>query len=396
MQLSRTDEQQTLFERFALLGEKIAVLLQRDERAFTLNKDAWEQLSQEGFWRLPVPRTFGGHGGDWWDFVAAFEGLSTTTRDLGFLLSIVAHVGGIRVILEFGSEAQKHKYLPILVGGAVASTAITEPGGGSDVARVTTTAVRFGDKLVLKGQKAHITNAPVADLFVIVGRHAELKPKRDICLFIIERNDGCVRTDPPENMLGNPSSPTGDIHLDGVPLNETSILGTPGDGLNVLYNMISLDRLLYGLIAAAFFEPFLQEAWQRSSTREAFNRPIKEFQYVQQRLVDMKLQMETSRYLAYAALDKLINNDPYASFLCSAAKYVGTEGLWLNSQHAMLLHGHQGYMAGELSNLLKDCAGTRIAGGTSDIQKVNMFNQMNRLFNQEEECNDEDRIKRVA
>lgn len=381
MHLSRSEHQQMLFDQFATIGARIAFNRQDDDG---FDAAGWREIGHAGLWRLPVPRTYGGDGHSWWEFVAALEGLASTVEDLGFLLSIVAHIGGLRVLMDNGEEDQKRHFLPLLMEGQVASTAITEPGGGSDVARMTVTArPDDGGRLRLHGRKAHITNAPVADVMIVVGRMAGLPEKRDICLYIVERDAGGIETGAPEDMLGNRTSPTGDIHFDGAAVDPINVLGRPGDGLSVLYNMISLDRLLYGVLAAAYAEPWLRRSMARTTERVAFGRPIKQHQHVQQRLVDMKIRIETSRWLSYAALDALIRGEPQASLLCSAAKLVGTEGLWGTAQDVMLLHGHAGYEAGPIAQLMRDVCGTRIAGGTSDIQKVNIFNQLDKLHSKE-------------
>lgn len=379
--LSRSEYQQMLFDQFAAIGNRIAYNRTTDDG---FDHAGWSAISDAGLWRLPVPRELGGYGHSWWEFVAAVEGLASTADDLGFLLSIVAHVGGLRVLMDRGEPAQKARFLPQLMEGRVASTAITEPTGGSDVARMTLAARPGADgRLGLWGRKVHITNAPVADVMIAVGRMEGLPAKRDISLFIVERHAGGIETGTPESMLGNRTSPTGEIRFEGAPIHPVNILGRPGDGLAVLYDMISLDRLLYGILAAAYVEPWLRRTLDRAGARHAFGRPIKGHQHVQQRLVDIKIRIETSRCIAYAALDRLIARHPEASLMCSIAKLVGTEGLWATAQDVMMLFGHAGYEEGEIARLLRDACGTRIAGGTSDIQKVNIFNQLDKLHEKE-------------
>lgn len=94
--------------------------------------ESWEQLCAMGLWRFAVPKKYGGLDQTWWEFAAAFEGLASSCHDVGFLLSIVAHCGLIRAMLEFGTEAQRRRYLPMLMSGKIGATALTEPSGGSD------------------------------------------------------------------------------------------------------------------------------------------------------------------------------------------------------------------------------------------------------------------------
>lgn len=379
MQTRWNSDQQAIKSRFAGLGHEVA------ERAITLRQSggfdrvSWEAVSAEGLWRLPVATEYGGLGRSWWEFAAGLEGLSCTARDLGFLLSAIAHAGAIRVISEFGTADQKANFLPRLLRGEVASTATTEAQGGSDVARTQTSAESKGNSLYLSGLKTHITNAPIAEIFVILGRIPALGQKKDITLFLLDQSDPGLKTLSAEVMLGNVTSPTGDIVLEGVLIEDRHILGPAGDGLSILYNMLCLDRLLYGLVASAYAEPLLAEALAFISSKQSFNRPLAEHQYVQDKIVQIKVNMEVTRFVSYAALERMIEGCAEASLLCSIAKLIGTEALWKSAQEFMQLHGHEGYMEGPVAWVLKDVVATRIAGGTSEMQKVNIFNQLQHL-----------------
>lgn len=341
--------------------------------------EAWKAISDEGIWKYPVPEEYGGYGNTWWEFAAALEGLASKSNDLGFLLSIIAHIGCLRVLLIHGSESQKQKYLKLLMEGKIGATAITEATGGSDVARIQTSGVFQDDNILLNGHKTHITNAPIADIVVLVGRVPEIGEK-DITLFILENSQNGIRFGEKENMFGNRTSPTGDIFLTNMLISKEQVLGQMGDGLNTLYNMISLDRSLYGLISAAFMEPMLETALEFANNRVAFKTPIANHQYIQKKLTDMKMNIEMSRWVSYAAIDRLIKGHEESSLSCSIAKYIGTEALFETAQHLIQIHGHQGYMVGTFSKILQDATGTRIAGGTSDIQRINVFNQMQKLY----------------
>lgn len=378
MQPSWNEHERKLRDQFAELGAQIKATR---ERTGVTGFDAagWREVTKAGLWKFPIPREYGGRGGSWWDFLAAFEGLSVTVGDLGFLLSIIAHVGCVRVLMQYGTREQKARFIPMLTEGAIGATASTEASGGSDVARFRTSAVQTRDGFELTGHKSHITNAPIADLFTVVGRVPELG-KRDITLFIVERKAEGVRCDAPEDMLGNNTSPTGDVYFDGVKLGEDHVLGPLGDGLVITYSMFSLDRALYGLAAAGHTESALAQSMQFAHERVAFKRKIAEHQYVQLKLTDIKIALETSRAVSYVALDRLIRGDQEANLMCSLAKFVGTEGLFQTAQNYMQLHGHLGYMQGPIARFLCDSAGTRIAGGTSDIQRVNIFNQLQKNY----------------
>lgn len=177
-----------------------------------------------------------------------------------------------------------------------------------------------------------------------------------------------------ERMLEGQASAAGDPVMDRVAVS---------DGLGVLHDVIALERALYGLIAAAFAEPVLRRSLRFANQRCAFKKRVSEHSCVQLRLTDIKIAIETSRSVAYLALDSLLRGAPEASLLCSLAKLVGTEQLSLVAQHDIALHGHRGYMDGEISRLLCDAQGARMAGGASDIQRVHIFDQLQKLWEQE-------------
>ncbi|WP_228981154.1 acyl-CoA dehydrogenase family protein [Streptomyces sp. DH12] len=344
-------------------------------RAEILDRLSWQRLADHGLWRVGVPEHLGGAGGTWRDLAERIADIAREGDDLGFVLSLIAHAGLVRALVEHGGEYHHRTVLPSLMKGAVGATALTEPHGGSDVARTRTTAVRTPEGWTLTGLKDHITNAPVADRALILGRVPELG-RRDITLFLVNLHSPGVRRGPAEELFGLRTSPTGAIHLEEVALPEGAVLGAPGEGLRTLYDIISFDRALYGLVAAAFLEPQLDKVITFTRRREAFGTPILEHQYVQGRLTDIRITIEVARATAVAGIEALVAGDPQASLRCSVAKLTGSEGLVEAAQNLMRLHGHMGYERGPLTRIVQDALGTLIAGGTTEMQRKNILNQM--------------------
>ncbi|MEH1026737.1 acyl-CoA dehydrogenase family protein [Micromonospora profundi] len=340
-----------------------------------LDRVSWRDMADHGLWRIGVPPSLGGDGGSWLDLAEALADIARGGRDLGFTLSLIAHAGFVRALVEHGTAWHHRTVLPSLLNGAVGATALTETQGGSDVARIRTQAQADGDGWVLSGSKDHITNAPVADRALILARVPELG-RRDITLFVLNLHSPGVRRGDPERLLGLRTSPTGALHLDDVRLPAEAVLGRPGDGLSTLYDIISFDRALYGLVAAAYLEPRLDEVVRYTRERQAFGSPIIDHQYVQGRLTDIRIAIEVSRALALAGIEALVRRDPQASLRCSVAKLLGSEGLVESAQNLMRLRGHLGYMRGDTTRDLQDALGTLIAGGTSEMQRKNILNQM--------------------
>ncbi|MGW5652726.1 acyl-CoA dehydrogenase family protein [Streptomyces humi] len=350
-----------------------ADLAYRDE---ILDLVSWRRLADAGLWRAGVPERLGGHGGTWRDLALRLADVARGGGDLGFVLSLIAHAGLVRALTEYGTPWQHEHFLRPLLDGEVGATALTEPHGGSDVAAARTTAVaREAGGWSLTGVKDHITNAPVADRAMVLGRVPALG-RRDITLFLVDLSGPGVRRGPAEELLGLRSSPTGALLLDEVPVPAGAVLGTPGDGLRTLYDIISFDRALYGLVIAAYLGPELDRAVAYTRERRAFGSAILDHQYVQGRLTDVRIIIETARATALAGIDALVEGEAEASLRCSVAKFVGSEGLVEAATHLMVLHGHLGYTRGPQAQVVQDALGTLIAGGTSDMQRKNILNQM--------------------
>ncbi len=188
MQFEFDDGQRDLHERFARMGVAVAEAASAHDERRSFDHENWQRISDAGIWRLPVPREMGGLGGTWSDCVAAVEGLATTAEDLGFMITMLGHVGSLRVILEEGTPEQRARWLEPLMAGSVAVTAMTEETGGSDLAGMQLAAEEDWDGWRLSGRKVHITNAPIASLGMIAGRIPSLGAKQDITLYFTDLN----------------------------------------------------------------------------------------------------------------------------------------------------------------------------------------------------------------
>lgn len=362
-------------EGIQVLGRRIQERRSAYATRGQLDLESWRELADLGFWRIPIPRAYGGLGGDWVSFGRATRELATYSSDLSFLLSVIAHAGLIRLLLKWGTEDQKRHYFPLLCSGAVGATAITEPDAGSDIQNISTRAFRAIRGFRVEGEKVHITNGPVTDIFLLVCK-TEGETGRDTSLFILEATDPGVKRGLAENMMGNHTSPTGPIRISGAEIPANRLVGALGEGLGILFRTISLDRALYAIATAGVLEKVLENSMDYSERRTAFGHPIFRNQYVQRRLTDIKIAIDTSDALGMAALSKIDSNDPEDVLAGSLAKLVATEHLVQAAEHYMIIHGHSGYESGPVTAFMMDALGTRIAGGTSDIQRVSIFNQM--------------------
>ncbi|MGV9980537.1 acyl-CoA dehydrogenase family protein [Micromonospora wenchangensis] len=382
MQITWTREQHARRERFRrFAATTVAPGTAERDRAGVFDTKSWQALADEGFWTAHLPREHGGDGGSLWDFLAGLEGLAQGADDSGFVLSAVAHAGLLHVLCEHGTPEQRRRLLPALAGGAVGATAATEPAGGSHVAAVGTRARVHGvDDWRLTGHKAHITNAPVADHLLIVGRLDGIGT-RDITLFVLDRDRPGVDTGIAEDLLGQRTSPTGPIILDGVPVGPADVVGPPGDGLATLYSFLAFDRLMYGVVVAAQLEALLPVVLRRCAERRAFGVPIGEHEFIQDKVVGIRTTIESARHLAYAAADALVRGDDSYSALASCAKLAASEGAVRSTVELVQIFGHAGYdRTGGIERHLRDAVAIRIAGGTTEMQKKNIYKDVVRRY----------------
>lgn len=378
MDLRWNEEQRAILDAARQFGrDAVAPSSAERDRAARFDHDVWKSLAETGFWRAGVPSELGGDGGGLGNYVAALEGLSLGAQDSGFAVTVGAHGSLIQLLARYGTAEQQQELLPGLLAGRVGATAATEPSGGSHVTAVRTTARRVGeDEYALSGSKCHITNAPVADLALIVGRVADVG-KRDISLFLVDRDQDGVTLGDNEDLIGLRTSPIGPITLDDVRITPQRMLGGIGDGLQILYWCLALDRLSFGIIAAAQLESMIPRAVERATSREAFGAPIAEYQYIQDKIVQMKVAGETARALSYATLCSLEKGDDQAPTLASCTKLASAQGVVGASLELVQLFGHMGYDRDHgVERQLRDAAAFRIAGGTDEMQKKAIFSQV--------------------
>ncbi|WP_028103605.1 acyl-CoA dehydrogenase family protein [Pseudoduganella violaceinigra] len=373
MMLQWTQEQLALRERYAALGAQLAARTGQPEG---FDRDGWRQLGDAGLWRLIVPANFGGAGTDWWAFTAALEGLASSIRTPELLLSVIAQAGLVRALVHYGSPAQQDKYFAAILRGDLSSTGIAEPGTGTDVRSIETRLTPEGDNYVLNGGKYNIAHAPVVDFMMIVSRAND---EGAISLVLLDKDAPGLRIGKADDKLGNRNLPTGALHFDNVPVAASQILGKPGKGLQQLIDIISLGRLYYGLVASHLVTPFLADAMAYAKQRISFKDTIAEHQYVQRRLTDLKIGAERGRWLAYGALTQLMAGDREALLTCSAAKLVGAEDLINGAISLVKLYGSLGYHNNDISTLARNALGFASVGGTEEMHRKNIYNQLVRL-----------------
>jgi alkylation response protein AidB-like acyl-CoA dehydrogenase len=342
-------------------------LIRRDA-AGEFDREAWNKCGAFGIQGLPFPVEYGGQGATALTTIIAMEALGRGSRDNGLLFSLNAHMwSGAMPILRFGTEEQKRKYLPGLCDGSLISVqGMTEPGSGSDAYSLATTARREGETFVLNGSKMFITNAPVADVFIVFASVDRSKGWAGLCAFIVDRDSPGLSVGSNFNKMGLRTSPMSELAFD-VPA--TNLLGTVGSGMMVFNHSIEWERSCILACLVGSMERQLEECVAFAKNRRQFGQPIGKNQAVSHRIVDMKVRLETSRLLIYR-LGWMRDQGSATALDASIVKYHLSEAFVASSLDAVQIHGALGYMTEtQIERDVRDALASRIYSGTSDIQK---------------------------
>jgi len=345
-------------------------LIERD-RDEVFNSQGWQKCAAFGVLRLPVPPEYGGMGLGITDVIAVMEGLGYGARDQGLLFSINAHLWTNSLpILTYGSEEQRVKYLPGLCNGdVIGANGASEPDAGSDIFSMRTRAERRGDGYILNGAKTFVSNAPVANLFVVYATvDARLGPM-GITAFLVERDTPGLTIGRKMEKMGLRTSPMAEIAFDHCEIPVANRLGREGRGVMIFESSMEWER---GCILANYLGLMrrqLESCIDYVRNRKQFGKPIGKFQSVANRIVDMKVRLETCRPLVYR-IGWLKENKKPAMLESAIAKLHVSEALVNSCRDALQIHGGYGYMVEQgIERELRDALGSTLYSGTSEIQR---------------------------
>jgi alkylation response protein AidB-like acyl-CoA dehydrogenase len=274
-------------------------------------------------------------------------------------------------ILKLGTEEQKKKYIPSVVRGErVASYGLTEPNAGSDSLGIQTRARRNGDQFIINGSKTFITNAPIADYFIIVTRTSGERGMRGGTNFVLERGMEGLRTGEPFEKLGIRCSPTGEVFLEEVVATKDRVLGTEEMGFLDMFNTLDAERALAAATATGISQACLDASIRYARERVQFGKPIGSFQFVQGMLVEMATNLELARTYAHKVV-WLCGQGKKVTREAAMAKLFASETAIKSALDAVQIHGGYGYVKEyAVERYLRDAKLGQIGGGTSEIQKL--------------------------
>ncbi|MCM3669371.1 acyl-CoA dehydrogenase family protein [Mesobacillus maritimus] len=332
-------------------------------------------LAENGFFGINVPEEYGGVGSDMVSHVTVVEEIASVCASTSVSLSTQALT--IAPFLLAGTEGQKKKYVTSLATGQVlGSFGITEPGAGSDVASIKTSAVREGDHYRINGHKVFITNAGESEIYVFVTRTSESRTN-GVSLFIVEKGTPGLTFGKKEEKMGIRGSVTREVFLENVKVPVENRIGEEGEGFKILMNVFNETRPVVGAQATGIARGAYEHCLNYVIERQQFNKPLHHFQMVQAMLADMAMKIEASRLLVLKAAMMLDQHDPNVIANSSMAKCFASDVAMEVTTNAVQLLGGYGYVKDyPLERMMRDAKITQIYEGTNQIQRVIIAKQI--------------------
>lgn len=331
----------------------------------------WEKMGQQGFLCPDVDEEFGGSGVDWGFSVIINEELERVGSGMvgiGLHSDIV-----IPYITAYGTEEQKKRWLPKCVTGeTITAIAMTEPGTGSDLANIQTTAKLDGDHYVLNGQKTFITNGIQSDLIIVACKtDTNAVPKhRGVSLLVVERDAPGFSRGRKLNKVGLHCQDTAELIFEDCRVPKENLLGEEGKGFQYLMEKLQQERLIVAIAAQAASEKMLEMTMDYIKSREAFGKPISKFQNTQFKIAEMATDIEMGRAFLDQLIAEHINGEEVVTKV-SMAKWKLTENARKIATECMQLHGGYGYMEEyEIARRYRDIPVASIYAGTNEIMKT--------------------------
>ncbi len=363
------DEQHNMFRESVrkFFETEAAPHLDRWEHEGLVEPEFWLKAGEAGLLCPTVPEEYGGLGLDFRFNAVVAEEMAYAMVPAGFTLQSDIIVD---YILNYGTEEQKQKYLPRMVTGElITAIAMTEPGAGSDLQGVRTTAIKDGDEYVINGSKTYITNGQTADLIIVVAKTNPAEGAKGISLIFVESDAAGFSRGRNLDKIGLHGGDTSELFFSDVRVKADALLGQEGHGFYYLMGQLAQERLSIAISAQAAAQKALDLAVTYAKERVAFGKPIITMQTMRHNLAEMAAKVQ----VGWAHLDWCLQRHVAHELTpveASAAKLFHTDLQWEMVDRGLQVHGGAGYMNEfPIARLWRDSRVTRIFGGTNEVMK---------------------------
>lgn len=363
-----TDEHRALRESIRRFAEaEIAPFANEWEAKGEFPRSLYKRAADVGMLGLGYDESIGGAGGNLGHVIIAAEEMVLAGHSVGTCVGLGSHGIASPPIVRVGNDEQRARFVtPVLRGEKIAALAITEPGAGSDVARIQTRAVRDGDAYRVSGNKTFITSGARAD-FVTTAVRTGGDGHAGISLLVIERGTPGFDVGRRLEKMGWCASDTAELHFDECVVPAANLIGAEGTGFVAIMMNFVAERLLIAAQCVAIAELALRESVAYSKEREAFGKPLTGFQVTRHKLAEMATRVAAARALTGECVGRHLEGEN-APALAAMAKNTATDACSWVCDQAVQLHGGNGYMRGTLvERLYRDARLYPIGGGTREI-----------------------------
>ena len=378
--MDRTDLDDILAAVRAFVRTRVVPLEQQIEEDDCVPEAIRQAAKDMGLFGFALPEVYGGLGLTLLEEVRLVMELGYTTPSLRSMFGTNNGIAG-HVLMLGGTEQQKSEWLPRLASGeVVASFALTEPEAGSDPSDLTTSAKRDGADWILNGTKRYITNAPLADLFLVFARSdPEGRGSRGISVFLVPRDSAGLTVGPKDHKMGQLGAWTADVYLDDVRVGNDQVVGGDqgvGRGYATAMGCLAHGRVHIAALCVGMAERLVDESVNYAKTRKQGGQPIATFQLVQGLIADSQTDYLAGRSLVLAVAEAFDRGED-TKLGPSCAKYFASEMVGRVADRAVQVHGGSGYMRGVAAErFFRDARLFRIYEGTSQIQQVIIARQL--------------------
>jgi acyl-CoA dehydrogenase len=378
--MDQTDLDDILAAVRAFVRDRVVPAEQQIEEDDCVPEALRQAAKDMGLFGFAIPEAYGGLGLSLSEEVRLVMELGYTTPSLRSMFGTNNGIAG-HVLMLGGTEAQKDKWLPKLASGeVVASFALTEPEAGSDPSDLTTSAKRDGTGWIINGTKRYITNAPVADLFLVFARSdQEASGSRGISAFLVPADTDGLTVGPKDHKMGQLGAWTADVYLDDVRVASDQVIGGEqgvGRGYGTAMGCLAHGRVHIAALCVGMAERLVDESVNYAKERKQGGKPIASFQLVQGLIADSQTDYLAGRSLVLAVAEAFDRGED-TKLGPSCAKYFASEMVGRVADRAVQVHGGAGYMRGvTVERLFRDARLFRIYEGTSQIQQVIIARQL--------------------
>ena len=342
-------------------------------------ENTMHKMGEYGFLGVLVPEEYGGTGLGYQEYVSVITEISKVCGSIG--LSVAAHNSLCTGhILQFGSEEQKHKYLPKLASGEwIGAWGLTEPNTGSDAMRMKCTAEKDGDHWVINGTKSWITHGKSSKVAVVIARTGELLDSHGMTAFIVERDTPGFKAGKKENKLGMRASETAEMIFEDCRVHDSQVIGEVGEGFIQSMKVLDGGRISIASLSLGIAKGAYEASVKYAQEREQFGKPIARFQAIAFKLADMATKIQAAELLTRKAATLKDNGEKVTKIAAMAKYYASEVAVWVANE-AVQIHGGYGYTKDyPVEKFYRDAKLCTIGEGTSEIQKI----VISRLIEQE-------------